>query len=164
MVAEAVKSQFFPQGHSACAHVGAYRTPGQHAQQNAYWNLTGTCVLLLGVALSRDDLLKQSDLRRQGPDPQRCLPWGCSEQSPHGAAGGGGFGAAPARRALPPSHRARMVGWMREVSGALGLHISTFFAAASILDRFVAAAQVSGARSKRLGAGRPGLWMLVVEG
>ncbi|GFR45162.1 hypothetical protein Agub_g6546 [Astrephomene gubernaculifera] len=40
-------------------------------------------------------------------------------------------------RRLPAVHRARIVGWMRQVSDALGLHAATLFAATSLLDRFV---------------------------
>mgnify|MGYP001806839106 CR=1 FL=1 len=48
--------------------------------------------------------------------------------------------AAPLR--LPSAHRSRIVGWMRHVAEALGLHLATLFAAGSLLDRFIAASEV----------------------
>ncbi|GIL48578.1 hypothetical protein Vafri_5064 [Volvox africanus] len=43
---------------------------------------------------------------------------------------------------IPPEHRVLIVGWMRQVCEALGLHASTLFMATSLLDRFMAASQV----------------------
>ncbi|GIL74419.1 hypothetical protein Vretimale_2061 [Volvox reticuliferus] len=44
-------------------------------------------------------------------------------------------------RNVPPEHRVLIVGWMRQVCEALGLHASTLFMATSLLDRFMAASQ-----------------------
>ncbi|PNW76652.1 hypothetical protein CHLRE_11g467772v5 [Chlamydomonas reinhardtii] len=64
----------------------------------------------------------------------RCAVSGCCCCCPSSAAA-----AAPLR--LPSAHRSRIVGWMRHVAEALGLHLATLFAAGSLLDRFVAASE-----------------------
>ncbi|GLC35234.1 hypothetical protein PLESTB_000587100 [Pleodorina starrii] len=103
----------------------------------------------IGACL-RDDLEKQAQQHRTASG--RCSP-ACSTAAPDktaaaasSAAGigivGGSCSAPPPRCRLPAAYRARMVGWMREVSEALCLHVSTLFAATSLLDRFVAAAEV----------------------
>ncbi len=55
-------------------------------------------------------------------------------------------GAVPAAcssvRRLPSQHRGLLVGWMRDVTNALRLQLSTLFCATSMLDRFVAASEV----------------------
>ncbi|GLC72284.1 hypothetical protein PLESTF_001227600 [Pleodorina starrii] len=92
----------------------------------------------------RDDLLKQERLR-QGEARFQHHKAAAAASSDAGIGIGvivGGSGSAPPPRCrLPAAYRARMVGWMREVSEALGLHVSTLFAATSLLDRFVAATE-----------------------
>ncbi|EFJ42949.1 D type cyclin [Volvox carteri f. nagariensis] len=80
-------------------------------------------------SILRDDLRKQQCMRSS-------LAARCSRQY-----GSGGVGLPPCPL-LPASYRARMVGWMREVSVALGLQLSTLFTATSVLDRFIAASEV----------------------
>ncbi|EFJ47460.1 hypothetical protein VOLCADRAFT_92202 [Volvox carteri f. nagariensis] len=83
--------------------------------------------------LIRIDLDKQRDAARtKMPAP---LP--LASDAPRGF----GADAISTIRRLPAQHRALMVGWMRQVSSALRLQLSTLFTATSILDRFVAVSE-----------------------
>ncbi|EFJ42947.1 D type cyclin [Volvox carteri f. nagariensis] len=96
----------------------------------------------------RHDLRKQAEVRLYGNPVGGDLhtsPWDTGlavGRSGIGGRGGGGGGIAVPCPLLSASYRARMVGWMREVSVALGLQLSTLFTATSVLDRFIAASEV----------------------
>eukprot|EP00198_Chlamydomonas_reinhardtii_P010187 XP_001699524.1 D-type cyclin [Chlamydomonas reinhardtii] len=94
----------------------------------------------------RQDLQKQREMARR-PDCGRkpaCAPRATAlsasaATSPQLPATHSEAADRPLR--LPSAHRSRIVGWMRHVAEALGLHLATLFAAGSLLDRFVAASE-----------------------